>query len=571
MSFNRLPASMQGFLAQLCVFRGGWTLAAAETVCGADALECLSQLHEQSLVVVDEMSGEQRYRLLESIREFGRERLVESGLVAEFRERHAGYYLSLAESAGQHLAGSEQSRWLACLDSDLGNLRTAMEWSLERPNAAPGLRLGGALCKYWEIRGLLREGRAFLSQILDVRDETVMPASRAAALNGAGALAYRQGDYAAAKELIEKSVELYRPSSDRCGQAHSHNNLGLVVQEIGRIDEAREHYETSLAIERDIGNLAGVARSLNNLGNIAADRGDLLDAKALYEEALQLHRDRGDQVQQSGVLNNLGTVVADLGDLEAAYGLFESALAINRELGDRWGVGNSLGNLGIVAVARGETSIARDAYEEALVINREVGNRAGEARNLHNLGGIAIVQSQFNEARRLLNDSLALQRTLGDRHNMANTLRELGRIALRTGDRNAAIRYQMESLTVSSELGDKLGIARSLANLGFVAEAAGDQARAVRLLAAHDGLRTEIGAPVTPREDDDYNESMRRLRGDLTESAFRAAYAEGLAMTHIQAVDHALNEIESRPEDLLQSHAGPTKYPRLESDQRPTA
>jgi predicted ATPase/DNA-binding SARP family transcriptional activator len=360
-SYRLLSPELQRFFSRLSIFRGGWTVEAAEAVCEEPiALDYLEQLRECSLILVsDSNSYALRFRMLEMLREFGQERLVDRSELNAIRYRHQSYFLALAEEADKNLKDAEQQSCLERLDTEHDNMRAALEWSLESENGAePGLRLGGAMWRFWYMRGHFGEGRRRLSQALhlpcapatDTHGESHRSA-RAKALNAEGVLANVQGDYSAARALSEESLAITRELGDRHGIASSLNILGIVARHEGAYPLARALYEESLAITRELGDRQGIASSLNNLGLVAEIQGDYAAARSLHEESLAIKRELGARHAIAMSLDNLGAVAYRQGDFPAARGLHEESLAIRRELGDRLGIATSLEEIGRLALA----------------------------------------------------------------------------------------------------------------------------------------------------------------------------------------------------------------------------
>jgi predicted ATPase/class 3 adenylate cyclase/Tfp pilus assembly protein PilF len=394
-SYDLLNEHEQRLLQRLSVFAGGWTLAAAEQVCVGDGvadgeiLDLLTSLSDKSLATAEQNDGHSRYRLLETVRQYAREKLVESGGGEAIRERHRDYFLALAEAAGAKQRGAEQAEWLRHLEEEHENLRAGLEWSLVEAGSSGGLRLCGALQWFWTTRGHLSEGRMWCVRILGKAGAQERTLECAKALNAAGVLAYLQGDYRAAREVLEKSLAIMRELGDRSGIALSLNSLGNVACEQGDFGLGRALHEETLAIRRELGDRWGVAVSLNNLGNLACDQGDFASARAPLEESLAILRELGDRASIAAPLNNLGEVAGYQGDFIAARSLFEESLSIYRELGDRSGIALLLNNLGVVASNQGEFVTARSLFEGSLANLRELENQGNEVAFL--LEGLAAV------------------------------------------------------------------------------------------------------------------------------------------------------------------------------------
>jgi predicted ATPase/class 3 adenylate cyclase len=408
-SYDLLRDPEKLLLQRLSVFAGGWTLDAAERICAGDhvedgeLLDLLTSLIDKSLVAVEQSDARLRYRLLETVRQYARERLVESGGAEAIRERHRDYFVALAEEADRKLLGAEQADWLRRLGEEHDNLRLALEWSHGESQAQQDLRLCGAMHRFWFTRGYVAEGRQWCARILAKGAPAQPTLEYARALNVAGSLAFHQTDYPAARTLLEQSLALSRVLDHRKGIALALNNLGAVAIEQGDHPAARALYEESLALLRELGERHVAAGVLGNLAMVAHECGDLDAARTLSQESLAVSRELGDQGRIADALNTLGNVACDLGDLTTAWVLSQESLAIGRELGDRDCIATSSKNLGTVAFMRGQLGDARSLYREAVAIRLELGDRLGIARALEGAAAIAAAQG----------DSIAAARTWG--------------------------------------------------------------------------------------------------------------------------------------------------------------
>ena len=417
-SHDLLSPGEQALFRRLAVFAGGFTLAAAAAVAGpggaADVLEGLAALVDGSLVrradgpALDVAPGP-RFAMLETIREYALERLDEGGEAEATRRAHARFFLALAEAAAPRLLGPEQAAWLGRLAAEHDNLRAALAWAIARdPDQA--LRLAGGLWRFWEVRGHLAEGRGWLERALAAGGAA--PRMRATALNGAGNLAWAQGDLARADELHAAALALRRELGDAGGVAASLSNLGLVAHVRGDLARAAALYDEALALDRERGDRAGIAGTLNNLADVARIRGQLGRAAALWAEALALRRELGDKRGVAAALDNLGLAVGAQGDLGRAAALHTEAVALQREVGDRQGLAHALNNLGGTVSARGDLARAAALYDEALALSVELGDRLGVARGLEGLAAAA-AGSRPHQTARLLGAAEALRESLG--------------------------------------------------------------------------------------------------------------------------------------------------------------
>lgn len=423
-SYDALSAPEQHLFARLSVFAGGWTLEAAEVVAAdLDTLNLLPRLVEKSLVLAEPgAGGDVRYRLLETLRRFGQERLVgRSETEAELvRQRHARGYLALAERAEPELVGADQGAWLDRLEAERDNVRAALDWLLGRGESETALRLGTSQWRFWERRGYFGEGRVWLERALADGPGAPSPL-RAAGLHGAGHLAWRQRDLPRAGQLHAESLALARSLGDRAGEARSLYGLARVAASDGDFDTAQARAEESLAIHRALDSKNDVALSLNVLGEIARYRGLYDEARAHYEESLALFRQAGDMLGIQIELHNLGYVLKRQRDLRGAAEAFAESLDLSRDLGIRMGIASCIGGLAGVLAAQGEpTRAARlfgaaEALREAIAFPMEVVDRAeldADVETIH-VGSGEVVHSTAWQAGRALPLEQAIEEALG--------------------------------------------------------------------------------------------------------------------------------------------------------------
>lgn len=348
-----------------------------------------------------------RFTLLETIQEYCREKLLESRECAAISRRHRDYFLALAEAAETHLTGSDQEVWRARLEAEQDNLRAALAWcQAEEDEAEAGLRLTGALWRFWELHGDLREGRASLMKALGRAGAAEPTQARAKALNGAGVLAHSLSDYRAARTLHEESLAIYRELGDKQGIAFVLNGLGHITQEQSDYAAACRFHEESLAIRRELRDKEGIALSLYHLGNTARDQGDYATAKARYEECLTIRRELGDKQGIWAAYHLLGVIAEQEGDLAQARAIYEECLPVWRELHFSGYVAWTLHGLGFVATRQGDFVGARDLLTESLTTFREMEYTFGLVRGLLRLGGLAVAQGQRERAARLFGVTL---------------------------------------------------------------------------------------------------------------------------------------------------------------------
>ena len=386
-SYNLLTDSERRLLERLSVFAGGFTLEAAESIAnqesdlGISSLDGVASLVDQSLIQIqitqpDREPAEPRFTPLETIREYAVERLVARGEELVARNRHSAYFLMLTESARPHLRASRQVEWVARLDPDRDNIRAALRWCLDQHQPEHAMRFVVALSRYWQMRGHIAEGRAYVTEVLNLAQASGFLSTNsisALALSVAGTLAWLQGDATAAQSLFERS----------------------------------------LAIGRRIENRRGVAGCLNGLANIARDQANYRRARSLYEESLAICRELDDRWAIAVVLNNLGETAQYARDVATAQSMYTEGLAIARELGDRWHIANSVQGLADVAQQQGDHARARQLYEQSLELNTEIGYRSGIAARLEGFAGLAAANNQPVRALRLASAAARLRALTG--------------------------------------------------------------------------------------------------------------------------------------------------------------
>jgi predicted ATPase/DNA-binding XRE family transcriptional regulator/uncharacterized protein (DUF2384 family) len=423
-SYTLLDEPEQRIFRQLAVFSGGWTLEAAEAVCGRSdghattLLDMLTSLLDKSLVVQGaDADGEPRFRLLELIRAYGRELLAEHDEERALKMRHANYYLELAEKAAQELHGGDQITWLNRLELEHANLRAALHWAEESGVVQLGLRLSSALWWFWQVRGHLSEGRAWLERFIALQEPAhgdISAALQAGALNGAGNLAWCQGDLVSAAAFLEASLTLYRELRDVPGVAHALNTLGLVADGCGDYARAAALFEESLALYRELGNFARLAGVLNNLAMVAYHQEQYARAIDLYTECLALQRAVDDHWSVAVTINNLGEVARAQGDLVQAVALLEDSLALYTELGFKDGIALAICNLGDAAREQGNLEHAVHLYARSIAIAREAGLTACAVSGIEGAAEVAHAQAQAVQATRLF----ALAAELREKHQL---------------------------------------------------------------------------------------------------------------------------------------------------------
>jgi predicted ATPase/DNA-binding XRE family transcriptional regulator len=442
-SYALLDAPHQRLGRQLSVFSGGWTLSAAEAVCGEVALDGLLSLVDHSLVHVDRQrndGGGPRYRLLETVRQYLWQQLEAAGEAPAVRDAHLSFYLALAETADAGLGGPQQVECLRRLDAERGNLRSALQWAFSRDDALPALPLAAALGAYWDVRGERSEGLDRLEQALE-HDAIGAAEVRARLLRGAGQLA-----------------------------------IGT------RNEQAAVWLEESVSISREHGDRANQLRALVQLGRVWIDEASIPRAVATLEAATRLAAETRDDAGLAAALSALGQAHLDAGDYAISLPLLERSLALFRRLGDRVGVASTLLILSMNRLEMGYPASAQAELEEAQALLQEIDDVVGVAWTEHNLARLALETGDFERAVTWFESSVKLFQSIGHQRGLAQSLHSLGRTRLALGDVEEAVSLFNAGLQLLRELGHDRGCGWALYNLAWVAAQQGATVRAWDLL-----------------------------------------------------------------------------------------
>lgn len=502
-SWDLLADPERALLRRLAVFNGGFMLEAAEAVCAGDGIEAgdvpglLSRLVDKSLVVADEHGGDLRYRLLDTVRQYTRDRLLETAEADRIRSNHVAFFLALAEDAEPRLGGSAQVEWFARLGEEHDNLRAALEWAAASRDTEAALRIASALWWFWYVRGYFTEGLRWFEAALAADAPAAL---RCRALSRAAVLAWRLGDIGRGAALAQEAYALCTGVADKRGMA-----LSLI----------------SLA---------------------AVHLGDPEAGEPLCAESLALFREAGDRWGMGLALVIWGVLTLNRGDYAGATRLFEERLALARTLGDRRSAGNTAYWLGRASLAVSDDASASALAEDGLAHARDFKDTGTESALLSILGRVALHARDFARARARSEESLALSQQIGERFATPLPLTTLGILAALDGDYDRACALLCESLVARRNLGDRAGMPESLEALASVALADGQGTRAAILLGAGQALRQSTGVGRPAAEQEAYDSAAGRARAALGEPAWNEAYEVGRRMSVGEVLAYALRE-----------------------------
>jgi predicted ATPase/DNA-binding CsgD family transcriptional regulator len=525
-SYSLLSKKERTLLRRVSVFVGGWTLEAAEDVCGGEGIEpsqvldLLTHLVDKSLVTGEEQTDAARYRMLETIREYAREKLENAGETDMLRLRHLDFFLELAERAESELGGPKRMLWFNRLEMEYANLSAAVAASLTvRDGIEKGLRLAGALNEFWAERSHQVEGRRWLDKLLAAsREFEIGSAVRAKALFAAGVLAMGRGEYTVARQLLEESAVL-------CKQ---------------------------------VGDLRGLGHVLLRLAKVVDSQGDNREARTLGDESTTLFRELGDKWSLALALALQWQIVLPDADEASMRARLQESLNLFEESGDKWSVAEPLYSLGNLMYHLGKYAEARSYLERFLTIARATDEIWSIATTNMVLGYMALVERDYAEADDLYEQSLVTWRMLGATRFIARSLLELGHLAQHRGDDARAITFFTESLNTALE-SDQTDPMRSdtiafcLAGFAEIWAARGQAQAAARIVGAIKALleATDPGYVFIPFPrfgQTEFDRAFAVVRDKMDLATCATAFAEGRAMNLEQAVEYALTQLMPRIE-----------------------
>ncbi len=586
-SYDLLSESERDLFRRLSAFSGGWSLEAAESVCSAEdgtsVLDDLARLVDKSLVVKEEVNGEARFHMLETIRQYAEFKMFASEEVEDVKNRHRDWFMQLAEEAEPKLRTGEQVTWLNQLELEHDNLRAAMNWSMEQKHIEQALRIPSALAYFWEIHGHEEEGRNWFKQSLEMDEDTKKkyPFAWATAVDG------------------HFSLSVYTPN----------------------IKQYQTRMEEALDIFLKHGDFFRVGRILYHLAAFPAFAGDLETAKSTFQEGLNAYQTINDQWGVGECIHCIAHMAEQQGNEEEAHTLFYQSLEVLKPIGDRWSLFHPMVDTAEIALYKGELNKARMILEESIQTFEELKNRAWTSISINRLTQVLYEQGKYENARKVNQRNLEVMRETNDLNQISWSIELKGRIELAEGNLSSAHQLLDEALAISEknnnqfsvgflktalglidcyegnfargketiEIGiekvrqaeassvphllayrshalwlekDLQGAARSyretikelhhnyvfiripecLEGLGKVAVIENDFERAARLFGAAEALREKMGTPIPPVQRGDYDAHVQILREKLG-AKFETLRNDGRSMTMEQVIEFALESV----------------------------
>jgi predicted ATPase/DNA-binding SARP family transcriptional activator len=501
-SWKLLSQPEQITLRRLSVFAGGWTLDAAEAVCAGNGIESqqvldvMTQLVAKSLVVVNqEARREKRYRQLEMIREYAREKLVEAGEEESIHAQHLKYFLNISEQIERELVGPQQMEWYPRANDERDNLRAALEHA-GRTDVEAGLYISGRLWNFWESSDN-REGARWLAGFLQKPESKDYPLARAKALYAQGWLLVWFQQFDSAHSAAQECLALYRAGGDQPGEVDGLNLLGYIsnVSKKGELNSQRP----ALALARSLGDVGRQATALYIMG---WDQRNHKAPFAYWDEAIKLYREVGNWRFLANTLSILGLFLVLEGDIESAQKYLDEANLLFQQLNPKTHQGHLLSAYGQIALLRGDYEQARIYFQEYARIGNESGSRIDYLWANVRLGYVELREGNLTEARQTFSKT--------------------------------AHEFQKDGYII--------GVVVSLECMASLYIAVGKAENAAWLISWADATREGIGDTRPSLEQADMDRNSAAVVAKIGKAAYQDAYDKGQTMTLDEAVAYALDE-----------------------------
>jgi tetratricopeptide (TPR) repeat protein len=511
-SYRLLSEPQQILFRRLSVFSGGWSLTAAEAVCQGSGVargEIAGLLHalvQHSLVSVDDGNdGVRRFGMLETLREYARQRLIESGESGRYDRRHTACFAWLIRRARPHLWTADAPAWIAELEDEQANVRLALDRaSQDAKSAGRAAWMAAGLEQYWIALGRLQQGRTTMRSLLERQDEMTAPA-RCRALLVLGRIEVDLGSFTASAACYRRALRLARSVHAPGYEWKALRGLAHNAHNTSKNKRAYVLLMHALEVSRKAGDLMGVASVANGLGCIAKDRREWDAAEAYFDESLQIRRELRLSALVAITLFNKGEVLKRRGDVAAGARLFEESLCLSRELGHEDGF--------FVVIA---------------------------------LGQAKTMLGEFATARTLLRQALDIARREASNDHISNANISLAATSIRAADLTAAREEMLAALESGRTTQDHRLISHLLAVAGWLLVAAEDFEPGVVILSAAHQIDLIIGTMAGLSEQlNPWGAALTHAGTRLTEPTYKAAMSRGEQMTHDQALTYALATVSA--------------------------
>ena len=498
-TWQRLNPSERRVMKKLAVFRGGFTRAAAKKIAGAD-LRLLASLSAKSLLQYN--VSKERYDLHDLLRQYALVRLSPEE-TREIQENHLAYFVDFAETAEIKLLSIDQITWLDKINDEYTNIRAALQWTVENENCLPaGLRLAGALRRFWIIRDHLIEGLEWLFQLLEPAQGRQQQHTYAKALFVAGSIETHLCENEDARCHFKNSLALFEGEEDHVGMAHCFIKLGRLCRLERDWAAARSFYARSLEICAELGDKHGIAEARHGLARVASSEGNFHKSREIHEKNLPLRRELGDQLRLTKTLTSLGSLALEDHQPQLARSFFQEALEIFEATDYKVGIATTLNLFGELARYEEDFWLAADYYEKSMVMQHQLCNKLG------------------------MNDSKM----------------NLGRTMLRLGDHRQAEQLLREGLRTSHQYRDDEGSVLCLEGLAGIAAVFDQLPRAATLFAAAGSWREKVDMPPEIPDRIDNERILASIRERMSANGLEEAWEKGQSMALDRAIGFAFEQ-----------------------------
>lgn len=416
-SFDLLSEKEKILWRRLSVFTDGWKLEDSENICADEILdteeifEITNQLIEKSVIIFLENTS--KYKMLETIRQYGIEKLFESNETSEFEKKHFMYFLEMCENAKPEFVGPRTKYWLDLFEGEYPNIRSALNKCIEKKYPEEGHRFAVALSKFWELRGYFSDARNILGKLLE-NTQGVSQKLIANSKRLSGIFATQQGDNEIAKKFMEESIEIYRSIEDKEGISNSLNVLGLISIDIGDYMKARKLLNESLQLKRELKTEIGICSTLNSIGLVELDEGNFKQAEECFTEVLETATKIQDEMYIGIGYNNLAKLYCLERNYQKAKLYFEKCMELDTKLGNKSGLCITLANFGTMALEEKEYEEAKRHFNEGLKIGEEIGFRQGLLYSLNGLGQVVLAEGDLLKAKNIFLKGLKIMGDFND-------------------------------------------------------------------------------------------------------------------------------------------------------------
>ncbi len=556
-SFDLLTEQEKTLMRRMSVFSGGSTLEAVEQVCSgnglaeANILDLVTRLVDKSLVTYENMNGSARYGMLETIRQYAREKLIHVGETESLRCKHLDYFTAFTVNVAPELWRTKQVYWMDRLEQEHDNLRAALEWSLSREQGhellIQGMRMASAVSLFWLVRGHWSEGWVWMNRLLESPGaNAIHDPARTRLLYAAGFIVRSLGDLPRTKKLFDLAAAEARAQDDQSGLAYSLIGMGEVAINDHALEEAGKLIDQSMDIFKRLDDPVGLLLAYADKGTIASDSQGYEKAREYFNENLEICREIGHQLGVAGTLLALGQIETYFGDRDKGRRLIEESLSIYRVSKDKSGIAGALRAIGLSELYAEEMENSREHYEQALRIDRELRSGPGIGTALIALGEIARSQGDYSAARDYYEEALQLNEHLGQMGIVNIVAHNLGYVAKQQGDLDKALESFRRSLAISIDRSQHRFIYFCLAGIAGVMVDRGWTEDAARLFGFAEKYGRENNYMLDLVDKREVERSMAKLENELSEEQRKALYEEGEGLSvekAIEIADRASNEV----------------------------